>query len=183
MTNANKKKHMYCVNCGAKLQDNANFCGACGCPVELDLLSADGKKVDVKINKEFKAEAKNDEKVIGEKSGPFNLRISEKRYTIRKNYIVRDEDGNVLYSAKSEGLPKMPEIVVYKNDKPVGRIEKELFAKPFWGARSTHYIGRARNTLLSCERKCSNVSLRFQSTAGDLSLELRLLNSTIKMKY
>lgn len=150
MTNANIKKHMYCVNCGAKLQDNANFCGTCGCPVELDLLSADGKKVDVKINKEFKAEAKNDEKVIGEKSGPFNLRISEKRYTIRKNYIVRDEDGNVLYSAKSEGLPKMPEIVIYRNDKPVGRIEKELFAKPFWGdpEYTLHWKGKKYASLL-----------------------------------
>lgn len=44
----------------------------------------------------------------------------------------------------------MPEIVVYKNDKPVGRIEKELFAKPFWGdpEYTLHWRGKKYASLL-----------------------------------
>lgn len=143
MIDSDKKKHLFCVSCGARLQDNANFCGACGCPVKLDLLSG-SKKANEQDHSEVKAEVKSGGKPDLEISGPFSLRIAEKRYTIRKNYILRDGNGNVLYTAKSEGLPKMPEIVVYKKDKQVGRIEKELFAKPFWGAPeyTLHWKGK-----------------------------------------
>ena len=150
MVDSDKKRHLFCVNCGARLQDNANFCGACGCPVKLDLLAADGNRSYEKINKEVKTEIEKEKKSEPEISGPFSLRIAEKRYTIRKNYIIRDEAGNVLYAAKSEGLPKMPEIVVYKNDKQVGHIEKELFAKPFWGdpEYTLHWKGKKYASLL-----------------------------------
>lgn len=128
MIDSDTRKHLFCVNCGAKLQDNANFCGACGCPIRLDLPSD-----NIKVCEEVSAEANTDNKSVSTVKGPFNLTIAEKRYTMRKNYTIRGDEGDVLYIAKSEGLPKMPEIVVYKKEKQVGKIEKELFAKPFWG--------------------------------------------------
>lgn len=151
MTDPNRKRHLFCVNCGARLQDDANFCGACGCPVKLDLI-ADNKKDEVPPGREVIAEKKNDKKSQPKEVGPFKLTIAEKRYTIRKNYTIRDSKGNILYTAKSEGLPKMPEIVVYKNDKQVGSIEKELFAKPFWGdpEYTLHWKGK---TYASLQRK------------------------------
>lgn len=132
MTDSTKKKHLFCVNCGAKLQDNANYCGACGCPVKLDF-RFDNNITNEHGNKEVIAAENSGRNSDLIKTGPFTLTISEKRYTIRKNYTIRDNAGNILYTAKSEGLPKMPEIVVYKNDKQIGSVEKELFAKPFWG--------------------------------------------------
>lgn len=132
MDDIDAKKHLFCVNCGTKLVDNANFCGACGCPVTLDLLSENENSCEV-VNETINMQEKVIRESVMKAHVPFILTIAEKRYTIRKNYIIRDSQGDVLYTAKSEGLPKMPEIVVYKKDKQVGKIEKELFAKPFWG--------------------------------------------------
>lgn len=132
MDNSNIKKRLYCVNCGTKLQDSANFCGACGCPVRLDYPFNSNKNCE-QIKKSIYVEEKSHVEVNSDAHKPFSLTITEKRYSLRKSYIVHDPSGNVLYTAKSEGLPKMPEIVVYRKDKQVGSIEKELFAKPFWG--------------------------------------------------
>lgn len=132
MDDIDVKKHLFCVNCGTKLVDNANFCGACGCPVKLDLLSKNENSCEV-VNETINMQEKSGKESVMKAHEPFILTIAEKRYTIRKNYTIRDSQGDVLYTAKSEGLPKMPEIVVYKKDKQVGKIEKELFAKPFWG--------------------------------------------------
>ena len=108
----------FCANCGAELYDEANFCSKCGTAVQ--------KANDHNTKEMYQTAVEKDH-------GPFKLRITEKRYSIRKNYIISDEQGNVRYIAKSEGLPKMPEIVVYCEDKPVGRIEREVFSKPIWG--------------------------------------------------
>lgn len=132
MVSSERKRHLFCVNCGAKLQDNANFCGACGHPVKLDLLSEE-KEANEHVGEAVEVKEKTGGKTGSKTSGPFRVTIAEKRFTIRKNYTIRDDNGDVLYTAKSEGLPKMPEIVVYKKDNQMGRIEKELFAKPFWG--------------------------------------------------
>lgn len=132
MTDSAEKKHLFCVNCGSRLQDNANYCSVCGCPVKLDWLP-DNKRTSETVGKMVDDEKKHDRKSNPDSTGQFSLTIAEKRYTIRKSYTIRDNTGNILYVAKSEGLPKMPEIVVYKNDNQIGSIEKELFAKPFWG--------------------------------------------------
>ena len=82
---------------------------------------------------EVSGEGKTDDKPGSRGEGRLSLARGGRRDRIRKSYTIRGDEGDVLYIAKSEGLPKMPEIVVYKKDKQVGKIEKELFAKPFWG--------------------------------------------------
>lgn len=122
-----KQSSKFCASCGAALYDGANFCSKCGSAVSTNPYSTLYQQEAGRKNKQT---SKN----IGENGhGPYKLRITEKRYSIRKNYIISDAQGNVRYTAKSEGLPKMPEIVVYRQDKPVGRIEREVFSKPIWG--------------------------------------------------
>lgn len=122
-----KQPPKFCANCGAALYDGANFCSKCGSAVSANPDATSCRQED---NRKTKQVSKN----TGENTnGPYKLRITEKRYSIRKNYIISDAQGNVRYIAKSEGLPKMPEIVVYRNDTPVGRIEREVFSKPIWG--------------------------------------------------
>lgn len=167
MIDSDTRKHLFCVNCGAKLQDNANFCGACGCPIRLDLPSD-----NIKVCEEVSAEANTDNKPVSTAKGPFNLTIAEKRYTIRKNYTIRGDEVDVLYIAKSEGLPKMPEIVVYKKDKQVARLRKSFLRSHFGVTRNTYCTGGERNTLLSNGKGHLSVYMKFQKRDGDLSLAL-----------
>lgn len=117
----------FCAYCGVALQDEANFCIQCGLPVNrISNDSVAQRSGNGIVNEESKSFGADEHK-------SYTLRIKEKKYSLRKNYIISNVNGDILYVAKSEGLPKMPEIVIYKQDEEIGRIERTMFYKPLWG--------------------------------------------------
>lgn len=124
------RKYVFCTNCGEKIGVADKFCSACGAPTNNEPAVS-----SITENKEVEQDAKEDVsgKSFFEESGKHRLTIAEKTISLRKSYIISDNSGNAIYTAKSEGLPKMPEIGVYKQDKRIGRVAKELFANPVLG--------------------------------------------------
>lgn len=127
-----ENKSLFCTNCGEKLREGARFCSCCGSAVKCRVTSSnscDSKTMQQCSNKNDSEPQQSD----AEAHKKYSFTITEKKYSLRKNYTIHDAQGNILYVAKSEGLPRMPEIVIYKHDEQVGSVEKELFAKPLWG--------------------------------------------------
>lgn len=74
----------------------------------------------------------SEESFFEEKKG-FYLTMSEKIVYVRKSYVITDASGNVIYTAKSEGLPKMPEFGLYDNDfNRIGEVEKGIWGNPIY---------------------------------------------------
>ena len=55
------------------------------------------------------------------------LVMTEKRMSIRRSYVIKDNNGNIVYTARSEGLPKSEMALYDKTDQMVGNVEKEYF--------------------------------------------------------
>lgn len=67
-----------------------------------------------------------------EEPSTYRLTMLEKTMSLRKSYVINDSAGNAIYTAKSEGLPKMPEMGLYNiNGDKIGKAEKDSFTKSF----------------------------------------------------
>lgn len=59
------------------------------------------------------------------------LTMIEKTLSMRKSFTIKDSTGYIKYTAKSEGLPKMPQIGLYdKNSNRIGKVERGIFGCP-----------------------------------------------------
>ena len=122
-----EKKCAFCTNCGEKLNSSARFCGVCGTPVYNNPMA------DPETQKSENTQNSSFVELHSTKEGTYRLTIAEKTISLRKRYIISDHAGNVLYTAKKEGLPKIPQVSIYKQDNQVGEISKEIFANPALG--------------------------------------------------
>ena len=70
----------------------------------------------------------------------YKLTMIEKVIAFRKNYTILDSNGNTVYTAKSDGLPKMPEMGLYnKNGDKIGRAEQGIMGNPMY---TLHYMNQ-----------------------------------------
>lgn len=169
------RQYVFCSNCGKQLNTGAKFCSICGSPINSDI---DSNPVE---NTKQQAEQGTKENVSSksffEKSEVCRLTVTEKTMSLRKNYVISDGSGNVMYTAKSEGLPKMPELVVYKQDKQIGRVTKELFANPVLG-NPTYTIHWNNKRIASLLQKYS-LKLKFEIPENGWKFDVGVMKSTV----
>lgn len=68
-----------------------------------------------------------------EEPSTYRLTMIEKVISLRRSYIINDSAGITVYIAKSEGLPKIPEMGLYDiNGNRIGNAEKGLFGNPMF---------------------------------------------------
>lgn len=127
---------MFCIHCGTKLPDEAKFCSSCGQSVMAAAEKEEFAKTPQKKTTPDRKMASDNAKHV--------LTISEKLLTVRKSYIISDGQGNVIYTARNEGLPNVPEIGLFDDGgSKVGYIVKKIFGNPALGnpAYTMHYDG------------------------------------------
>ena len=68
------------------------------------------------------------QKSFFERTTTNKLIMIEKTFSVRKSFTIQDTSGQIVYYAKSEGLPKMPEIGLYdKDSNRIGNVQKSVF--------------------------------------------------------
>lgn len=68
------------------------------------------------------------QKSFFERTTTNKLIMIEKTFSLRKSFTIQDTSGQIVYYAKSEGLPKMPEIGLYdKDSNRIGNVQKSVF--------------------------------------------------------
>lgn len=91
---------------------------------------------DSLAGKSKKSQSVNDKTTVSQESFFEEPKINrltmiEKTFSMRKSFTIKDATGRIKYTAKSEGLPKMPQIGLYdKNSNRVGNVEKGIFGSP-----------------------------------------------------
>ncbi|MBO5953265.1 MAG: zinc ribbon domain-containing protein [Oscillospiraceae bacterium] len=170
----NTRDYVFCTNCGEKIGINDKFCSLCGAPTNIDLMPS---QQDVTQNDPPLGGDKGASKSFFEESGTYRLTVAEKRFTLRKNYIISDSNGNEMYTAKSEGLPNIPEIGIYKGEKRVGRVAKEWFANPILGnpTYTIHWNNKCIGSLL---QKFS-LKLKFEIPENGWKVDIGVMKSTV----
>lgn len=167
--------YTFCTSCGKKLNADAKFCSKCGSPVNKNsgfLLDEDRKR-----EQSIKTKENAISKSFFEKSEVCRVTMTEKTMSLRKSYIISDVSGNVLYTAKSEGLPQLPEFGLYRNDKRVGCACKEMFANPVLG-NPTFTLHLDNKRIASLLQKFS-LKPKFEITENGWKFDAGLMKSTV----
>ena len=107
---------------------------------DTNLLSEKSKKENDSINFDSSVKETISEQSFFEGASIFRLTMIEKVVSLRSSYAINDNTGNTIYTAKSEGLPKMPEIGLYNRiGNKIGKVEKGIFGNPMF---TLEYNGR-----------------------------------------
>ena len=78
----------YCIKCGAKLAEKAEFCTKCGTPLK----SSDGAKKEIKDKKSLEEQIEETAEVIGKKAEQIGKRIEEKADRFGKKIEKKTDD-------------------------------------------------------------------------------------------
>ena len=168
------QKFVFCTNCGAKIVDSDKFCSMCGAPTNIKQTQ---KMHEISNEEKPKETKKGSGKAYSGETDTCRLTVAEKKFTLRKNYIISDGRGKEIYTAKSEGLPKIPEIGIYKGDVRIGHVSKEWFPNPVLG-NPTYTIHRNDECIGSLIQKMS-LKAKFEIPENGWTVDVGVTKSTV----
>lgn len=107
---------------------------------EANSLSEKTKKHNSSANYASSEQETISTKSFFEEPSTYRLTMIEKIVSLRRSYTINDSNGNIIYTAKSVGLPKIPELGLYnKYGNKIGKAEKGILGNPMF---TLHYNGR-----------------------------------------